>query len=116
MIRLKTNKYNSVWTKCNQGHKHQSKKESAYCNTLELLRKDGKIKGYDTQVKFDLYCNDVYTCAHIVDFLIRDNNGNDEVHEVKSKATMTAVWKIKKKLFELNYPDIKYIVIDKIRD
>ncbi len=115
MIKLKTNKYKNVWTKCNQGHNHQSKKEAAYCNTLELLKKAGKIIYYKNQVKSKLTCNDIFICNHIVDFFLQDKYGNYEVHEVKSKATMTAAWKIKKKLFEANYPDIKYIVIDKIR-
>jgi hypothetical protein len=109
----KINKYKNIWTKCNQGHRHQSKKEAMYCNNLFILKKTKNIMDYETQESFDLYCNDILVCKHIVDFLVRDNNGNDEVHEIKSKPTMTVAWKIKKKLFEINFPDIKYIVVDK---
>jgi len=110
------NKYKNVWTKCKQGHNHQSKKEASYCNILELLKKNGEIIEYDIQRKEELYCDGKFICNHIVDFLIYKKEKNKkifEVHEVKSKATMTAAWKIKKKLFEVNYPDIKYVVIDK---
>jgi len=112
------NKYKNVWTKCNQGHNHQSKKEADYCNYLNILEKTNKIISYTIQVKFTLSCTGIFICKHVVDFCVYKKENNKkifEVHEVKSKATMTSAWKIKKKLFEINYPDIKYIVIDKIR-
>ena len=33
------NKYRNKKTICNQGHKHDSKKEALYCNDLELLKR-----------------------------------------------------------------------------
>jgi hypothetical protein len=113
MIKYKTNKYKNVWTVCHQGHNHQSKKESKYCDTLELLKKAKEIREYDSQYKVELYCDGKLICYHIVDFMVNIKGDFFEVHEVKSKATMTAAWKIKKKLFEVNYPNIKYIIIDK---
>jgi hypothetical protein len=110
------NKYRNTWTRCNQGHNHQSKKEADYCSQLELLKKVGKIKEYYSQVKFPLFVNitdaeEKEVCDIIVDFLIIKNNEKKEIHEVKSKVTMIPLWKLKKKIFEANYPDIKYIVI-----
>ncbi len=117
------NKYKNKWMECRQGHRHQSKKEACYCNDLELLKKANKIDDYTIQKRFKLYCNGQYVCSHVVDFFVRKieyiigigEEGYryiDEVHEVKSKATRVALWKLKNKIFEINYPDIKYIVID----
>jgi len=105
------NKYNSIWTKCNQGHNHQSKIEAAYCNDLNLLKKVKKIIDYKTQIKIPLIVNDILICNHIIDFEIINNNGNKEFHEVKGMETKD--WKLKKKLTEILYPTINYVVIKK---
>lgn len=112
------NKYHNCWTRCKQSHNHQSKKEADYCNQLELLKKAGEIISYDSQYKFELFAGDnEFICFHIVDFLVRAKNFNDEVHEVKSNFFLIShspaaeLWKLKKRLFEINYPSIKYIVI-----
>ena len=117
------NKYRNKWTQCKLGHNHQSKREAEYCNELYLLKKANKIKDYTSQRRFELWCKDQYVCSHIVDFFVRrieyiigvGDEGYcyiDEVHEVKSKPTQNALWQLKKRLFEINYPDIKYIVIE----
>ena len=101
------NKYNSIWTECKQGHKHQSKKEALYCNDLELLKKAGKIIDYKIQQSYSLYgVGYIKICKMIVDFEIINNDNKLEIHEVKNKYTKTQLYKLKKKIFETNYPDI----------
>jgi len=92
-----------------QGHLHDSRGEAGYCNDLEILRKTKNIKSYEIQRSYDLTVNGKTICKHIVDFVITNNEGREEVHEFKGFAT--AVWNLKRKLFEAVYPDIKYIVI-----
>lgn len=107
-------KYRNKWTKCKAGHNHQSKREAEYCEELALLKRSGEILDYSIQVPYKLYCNNNYICTHIVDFVIMRLEFGfliKEVHEVKSKPTMNPYWKLKKKLFEINYPDIKYFII-----
>lgn len=107
---MKYNKYKNKWTKCNQKHNHQSRLEAEYCNILQYKKKKGEILDFNIQVKFELFCNDVKICNHIVDFLVKDKNNNISVYEIKGKETRD--WKIKKKLFEAQYM-IEYNVIKK---
>ena len=104
-------KYGNKSQVCRQGHKHDSIKESQYCDQLELLRKSGEIKEYQTQVRFDLCVNGQKVCGIIPDFVVTENDGAQKVHEVKSYITMTDAWNIKRKLFESLFPLIEYIVI-----
>jgi len=109
---FKRNKYSNKRCRCNQDHFHDSIGEAAYCNLLGILKKGGQIKDYETQKTFDLKVNGTTICRHRVDFLVTNNNGNVEVREYKGgRITETAVWNIKRKLFEACYPDIPYIVI-----
>lgn len=105
-------KYRNKRCRCNDGHMHDSKGEAGYCNDLALQVKAAVIEKYESQKRFDLHGKDGKKVAsHYVDFLIHHFDGRKEVHEYKSKGTVTAVWKLKKALFEQEYPDIPYIVI-----
>ena len=108
------NKYGAVRTVTRNGI-FDSKKESAYCQDLELLkhaRGPDKIKDYERQKTFELRgLNGKTICTHRVDYLVTLMDGTQEVHEVKSSITMTREWAIKRKLFEDNFPQIRYIVI-----
>jgi len=106
------NKYNSKKTSTGFGL-FDSKKEAAYGSDLELLKKAKEIKDYKRQVRYDLYGkNGSRICYMKVDFEVELPDGDIEVHEVKSNITMTPEWNIKRKLFEDNYPEVKYIVIN----
>ena len=77
-----------------------------------MLQKNGSIYSYKTQIKYPMIVKGKLICNHIVDFEVYQKCGfHPEIHEVKSKATMTAVWRIKHKLFLTLYPSIKYIVV-----
>ena len=92
------------------GHQYDSKGEAGYAQDLDLMVKAGEIKSYERQVSFDLHgVNGGKVCVHRVDFLVLTNEGKQEVHEYKGFAT--AVWDLKRKLFEDEYPEIEYIVI-----
>jgi hypothetical protein len=71
--------------------------------------KAGRLKSVDTQKKFTMAIGKKKICDHYVDFWVENFKGEKWVEEVKGVST--AVWQLKKKLFEALYPDIKYIVI-----
>jgi hypothetical protein len=110
-IRRSRGKYRNVSSKCSSGHYHPSKLESGYCDDLKMLKNTGHIKDYEIQKKFDFIVNGQKICSHIVDFLVTNNYGVEEVHE--TKGLEMPVWNIKRKLFEALYPYIEYIVITK---
>lgn len=94
-----------------------SKREAAYYGELKMRMRGEKFI-FQRQVKYPLYAFDeghvsgTYAkkvCTHVVDFVITRIDGKTEAHEVKG--VETDVWKLKKKIFEANYPHIKYVVI-----
>lgn len=103
------NKYGNKTCKCNQGHMHDSIGEADYCNELEFLRRAKEIKSFESQVTFILEVNGKKICEHRPDFVVTELDGTKAVHEYKGVAT--AVWRLKKKLFEATHPDIPYYVI-----
>ncbi len=108
----KAQKYKAKATVCVSGHKHPSRLEAAVCNRLAMMGKGGLIKAFETQVKFRLFgINEGFICNHIVDFLVETKDGRKEVWEAKGLAL--PAWKIKAKLFQDNYPEIKYVVVKK---
>jgi len=111
-IMYRKNKYNNKRCRCNAEHMHDSKGEAGYCNDLALQVKAGVIEKYESQKRFVLHDKNAKTIArHYVDFLVHHFDGKKEVHEYKSKGTVTELWKLKKVLFESEYPEIPYIVI-----
>ena len=82
-----------------------SKKEAERFDDLMLLLKAGKISELRLQADFTLQeaytlpnGNRVRAIRYKADFTYRDENGNLVVEDVKSKATKTRVYAIKKKL------------------
>ena len=108
-MRIRKHKYRAKSSKCNQGHYHPSKLEAGYCDQLEMLKKNGDIKDYESQKRIDLIVNDKKICTHIVDFYVQDKYGEWSFHECKGYAM--PVWNLKRKLTEALFPEIEYIVI-----
>lgn len=108
-FRASRNKYGNSSCRCSQGHIHDSRFEARYCDQLAMLVKAGEIKSYRTQVRYPLKMNGVTITSHIVDFEVVENSGKIHIEECKGVATRE--WRIKHKLFEQCYPDIKYYVI-----
>ena len=111
----KGNKYGAKKTVVD-GITFDSKREAAYYGQLKMMKAGGLIQGFERQQKFPLFAHNglnpvarVVIGKHIVDFIVVTREGGTEAHEVKGMET--AIWRLKKKIFEANYPHIKYVVI-----
>jgi len=62
----------------------------------------------ETERRFDFVVAGVKICSHYMDFLLTFSDGKEIA--VEAKGATTAVWRIKKKLFEALYPEIEYDV------
>ena len=110
-------KYNSKKTIVD-GITFESKKESVrYCE-LKLLEKAGIIKYFNCQPTFllqDGYKKKdgkiVRPIMYIADFEIFYPDGHCEVEDVKSPGTITQVFRIKRKLLEMQYPEINFKLV-----
>ena len=106
------NKYGAKRCRCVNNHIHQSKGEAGYCNDLTLRVKAGDLAKFEIQKKFELHGVDGrFVTNHYVDFLLTDFNEEQEIHEYKSKGTVTPEWKLKKTLCQIEYPKIPYIIV-----
>jgi hypothetical protein len=110
----KSNKFHAVKTE-SDGIIFDSKKESVRYWQLVLLEKEGKIKNIQRQVRFvlqDGFVNNenktIKPIYYVADFCY-ERNGVKIVEDVKSPATKTPVYKIKKKMFEYRYPEYKFV-------
>lgn len=111
------NKYNAKKTVIN-GVQFDSRKEGIRSAVLEQMMAAGKISGLSRQVKFILqegYTNNqgqkIRPIYYIADFMYFDREKHCwVVEDVKgSKATLTEVYKIKKKLFGYKYPEYIFV-------
>lgn len=103
------NKYGAKRTEYG-GRTYDSKGEAGLAATIDLLCRAGVITKCEPQRTFVLYGKGGHKiCSHRVDFLLTFSDGHQEVQEFKGWATKD--WDIKRKLFEDNYPDIKYVVV-----
>lgn len=88
-----------------------------YCE-LKILERAGEIKDLRRQIKFELQPSyiknnkSIQSINYIADFVYYDvNKKKFIVEDVKSEATKTQVYKLKKKLFEYKYDlEIKEIM------
>jgi|EPASupsiteSAE347_1022098.scaffolds.fasta_scaffold71097_1 hypothetical protein len=97
--RPKRSKYGNVKV-TSRGVKFDSKKESREYIRLLELKQCGEIKDFQHQVKFELIPKTDYTkpCHYIADFVIEHPDGSKEVVDVKSPASRTKEYMLKKKL------------------
>lgn len=103
------NKYGAKKT-IYEGRKYDSKLEAAVAQEIDLLSRAGEVTRVEPQKTFGLYAkNGSKICNHRVDFALTFKDGHQEVWEAKGFAT--EIWRLKRKLFEDNYPDIPYWVI-----
>jgi hypothetical protein len=121
IIYFRRNKYGAK-KKVVDGIAFDSGAEGDYYGQLKLEKRCGLIKDYERQVSFDLYAwgplcvqapKSHKVCRHIVDFLVTLPDGSREVSEVKGyrDGAAYALWDLKRKLFEFNYPEIRYKVV-----
>lgn len=89
----------------------KSKRERDHALWLESERQAGRVTKWVYEKGYDLIVNGKLICMHLPDFTVWFPNGKTEIHEVKCSATMTRDWSIKRKLFEVLYPELEYLVI-----
>jgi hypothetical protein len=112
-MKYRFNKYGNTSTRCAADHYHDSCLEAGYCDSLNMLKRAGEIRDYKSQVSYDLVVDGHKICSHIVDFVVTNKEGKEEIHETKGFAT--AEWRLKYNLFRACFPNIPYIVITKER-
>lgn len=110
----KKNKYNNKKTEID-GITFDSKKEAEYYSMLKILKQAGEIKDfglqprYELQPKFSKNGKTYRAITYIADFVIVNLDGTTEVVDVKGVETQ--VFKIKKKMFEYQYPDLSLKIV-----
>ena len=109
-------KYHNVKTLYN-GLMYDSKKEARRAYALDVLVMCGRISQLERQKRFILqegYINNkgekVLPIVYVADFVYYDHDkGCLIVEDVKSPATRTGVYKIKKKMFEYKYREYTFL-------
>lgn len=110
-------KYKSKKARCRAMHIHDSKKEAARCNELQLLQRAGAISDLRIQQKYELIPAQRYegmpnerSCSYIADFTYF----KDGVFIIEDcKGYRTPEYKIKRKLVKQRYcSDGKAIFIE----
>lgn len=92
------------------GYTFDSKAEALHFLVLQDMVKQGEIRSFRYHVPYKLFGkNGTEVGSHETDFEVLNLDGSLEIQEVKGYTTDT--WKLKKKLFEDNYPDLRYVVI-----
>lgn len=96
------NKYGAKRTEFN-GKKYDSKFEASVAQELELRKKAGDIKDYETQFKVEMWAYDAngkpaMKVTHKVDFRVHLNDGSYELLE--AKGVETSDYKMRRKWLE----------------
>ena len=97
----KSNKYHAK-----KSGGYASRKEHRRACELRFMQQKGIISDLKEQVRFELIPSQrgedgkvvERSCTYIADFVYKDANGNTIVEDVKSPATKTPEYKIKRKL------------------
>lgn len=97
-------KYGNVKTDVD-GYTFASKSEARRYGELALMQKAGEIANLYVQPRFTIYVEDVKVCVYIGDFSYADlrHDGRFVVEDVKSSATRTASYRLKKKLLRATH-------------
>ena len=97
-------KYGAVRVRTVDGIEHDSKKEAARWQELNLMLRAKLIEDLQRQVRFELIPKQdgERACTYIADFVYIDRKtGEQIVEDVKSPATRTEAYRIKRKLMLL---------------
>jgi Protein of unknown function (DUF1064) len=108
----KRSKYGAV--RCElDGYSFDSKQEMARYSELALRQLAGEIRGLVVHPVYPLVVQGIRIAAYEPDFVYTDcRTGDERVEDVKGgKATITAVFRLKKKLFEVCYPLLKVEIV-----
>ena len=109
------NKYGNKKTTY-KGISFDSKKECEYYIYLSRLEALGAISELKRQVRFELQPSfkhngkTIRSITYVADFTFKDKDGQFHIVDVKgSRATMTEVYKIKKKMMQFQGHDIEEV-------
>lgn len=91
-------KYRNNPTEFN-GRKFDSQKEARRAGELQLLERLGEIEDLDYQIAFPFDYNGIRLCKYIADFVYYQN-GQRVVEDVKSAASKTPLYNLKKKMMK----------------
>lgn len=92
------------------GIRFASKAEARRYQELKLLERAGEIHNLETHPKYTLSVNNQVICTYTADFRYEES-GEAIVEDVKSRPTMTQVYRLKKKLMKAIYDiDIKEVM------
>ena len=87
-------------------------KEANRYNELKLMLKEGEIKDLECHPKISLIVNNIKCGLYIADFRYYDNAFKKViVEDVKSKATITPLYNLKKKILATYDPPIEIVEI-----
>lgn len=101
----RAHKYRAQRTDCVSGHSHPSKAEAKRCDQLAMLVRCKLISELQQQPKFPCVIGGVKVCTYVADFSYRDERGDTIIEDVKGQPT--PVYRLKKKLVEALYPNVK---------
>lgn len=98
-------KYKSVRTEVD-GRMFDSKREADVYSSLKALERAGTIRALECQVRFPLHATDpqgkpAKVCTYVADFVCQDREGRTCVYD--AKGYKTAMYRVKKRWFELQY-------------
>ncbi len=124
--RSKPHKFGALRVTCRLGHSHPSKAEAKHCWVLQAQLESNIIKDLEYEKSYDLKCSGKLICVHRPDFTFKQRVFNKEItgprsctqtshwvtHVDEVKGVKTPDWIIKSKLFQAQYPEIVYRVVD----
>ena len=82
-----------------------SKREMIRYQELRISERAGLISGLRLQPRFPLFVQGVKVCTYVADFGYLDKDGRPCIED--SKGMRTAIYTLKKKIFEVCYPDLR---------
>jgi hypothetical protein len=94
----KTSKYKGKPTETADGQKFQSHHEANYYTRLLMMQRSGEKFTFERQVRFEININGYMVCEYVADFVVKHPDGKVEVIDTKSEATLTPIYRLKKKL------------------
>jgi len=104
----RASKYAAIKTEVD-GLVFASKKEAKRYSELRLLERAGEIAALELQPKFPCVVNGQKVCVYIADFAYLNAQGSRVIEDVKGMKTR--VYRIKKKLVEALYPNVKIVEV-----
>ncbi|NDB02614.1 MAG: DUF1064 domain-containing protein [Flavobacteriaceae bacterium] len=99
------NKYNNRKTKVD-GYTFDSKKEAQRYFELKMLKLAGEISVLELQPQIPLLVNGQWVGKYIGDFSYRNKDGERVIEDVKSPATRTPIYNLKKKILATYDPPV----------